>query len=366
MLPFTTDAPPLVLTTIGQAGISDDRSRFREIFCTVLARDGEDCGRWLWTVGHEPAAPSQPVAIGPFAHPWRVLVVTGFGAQCFAHLVRAFEDGEPRLKALGAELVHLPVTAFGSVAQHATIVRDAVMSLPQDRPVVLLGYSKGAADSLEALQRFPELATRVAAFVSVAGAVNGSPLAEVVPAWLQELVALLPGTRCAMGDRRALADLAPRLRLQAVAAAEDGLPVPAFSLVAFADEPEISELLKPFWSQLARADPRNDGQMLWYDQLLPRSTLLGYLRGDHLAVAVPVEQRLPWLAEDRIDRNRFPRAALLEAVLRYLDETMAAAPEKAVSRNSGAGSSITRMRRISSPLSPTSWARRVCGSTARS
>jgi hypothetical protein len=329
MRPFTTDIPPLVLTTIGHAGIGDGRSRFREIVCTVLARDGEDCARWLWTVGREPDGLPKPVPAGPFAHHWRVLVVTGFGAQCFAHLVRAFEDAEQRLHALGAELVHLPLTAFGSVAQNAALVRDALVSTPRDRPVVLLGYSKGVADAMAALQRFPELAAQVAAFVSVAGAVNGSPLAEVVPAWLQELVALLPGTRCVMGDRQALADLLPRLRLQAVAAARHGLPVPAFSLVAFADEPEISALLKPFWSKLARADPRNDGQMLWYDQILPQSVLLGYLRGDHLAVAVPVADKLPWLAKDRIDHNRFPRAALLEAILRYLDEVITSASDKA-------------------------------------
>lgn len=51
MLPFETDSPPLVLTTVGQAGIADGRARFREIFCTVLERDGETCGAHLWRVG---------------------------------------------------------------------------------------------------------------------------------------------------------------------------------------------------------------------------------------------------------------------------------------------------------------------------
>lgn len=373
MLPFATDTPPLVLTTIAHAGIADGRARFREIFCTVLAREGGDCDARLWRVGSEPAAGGAPVPEGPFAHRWRILLVTGFGAQCFAHLVRAFEDAEERLTALGAGLVHVPVTAFGGVAQNAAIVRDTVLAQePGDGTrLVLLGYSKGAADTMEALLRYPELGEHVAAFVSVAGAVNGSPLAEVVPGWLEEFVAMLPGTDCAMGDRQALLDLAPRRQLRAVDDARGGLPVPAFSLVALADEPEISELLKPFWSRLAAADPRNDGQMLWYDQILPESTLLAYLRGDHLAVAVPVAQKLPWLAKDRIDRNDFPRAALLEAILRYLDEALpeapgAPSPPAAVPGKSGPGASITSTRRMSSPLSPTRPGRRVAGSTARS
>lgn len=149
-------------------------------------------------------------------------------------------------------------------------------------------------------------------------------------------------------------------------AARAGLPVPAFSLAAFADEPEISELLEPFWWRLAAADPRNDGQMLWYDQLVPKSTLLGYLRGDHLAVAVPVARKLPWLAKDRIDRNAYPRAALLEAILRYLDEALPAPAPPAVEGNSGSASATTRTRRMSSFLMPTSPGRRLPGSSARS
>lgn len=322
MLPFDTQTPPLVLTTISHAGIVDGRARFREIFCTVLARVREDCERRLWRVAEEPPAPSKPVSSGPLIHRWRILLVTGFGAQCFAHRVRAFEDAEERLGALGAELVHVPVTAFGSVMQNAAIVRDAITAERGNARLLLLGYSKGAADAMAAIVHFDEAARRVSAFAAIGGAVNGSPLAEVVPDWLEELIALMPGTDCDMGDRQALEDLAPRHRLKAVEAASAGLPVPTFSLVAFANEPEISEILKPFWARLAAADPRNDGQMLWYDQILPQSTLLGYLRGDHLAVAVPVAEKLPWLAKDRVDRNDFPRAALLEAVLRYLDEAL--------------------------------------------
>ena len=55
------------------------------------------------------------------------------------------------------------------------------MAMPaEDGPprVVLVGYSKGAPDILEAIVNYPEIRPRVAAVVSAAGAVGGSPLAN--------------------------------------------------------------------------------------------------------------------------------------------------------------------------------------------
>ncbi|GBD43380.1 hypothetical protein HRbin40_00853 [bacterium HR40] len=368
MLPFDTETPPLVLAPARLAGIRDDRGRFREIVCDILAREGEDCETRLWRMAAEPPGVGAEPGAGPLARRYRLLLVTGFGAQCFFHLVRAFEDAEARLAAMGAQLVHVPVTAFGSVRQNAAIVRDAVLAeaASDDAALVLLGYSKGAADAIEALRRYPEVARRIVAFVSIAGAVNGSPLAEAVPDWLQQFVAFLPATRCDPGDWGALADLFPRRRLAALAEIPGSLPVPTFALVAFAEEERISTLLRPFWSRLAAADPRNDGQVLWHDQIPPGATLLGYLRGDHLAVAVPVAQKLPRLAHQRIDRNDFPRALVMEALMRYLDATLPATSGGSVSGNNGSGSPTTSTRQMSSPLSPTSPGRAHPGTSARS
>jgi len=35
-------------------------------------------------------------------------------------------------------------------------------------------------------------------------------------------------------------------------------------------------------------DARNDSQVIFYDQFIPGSTLVGYLNADHWALAVPV------------------------------------------------------------------------------
>ena len=42
--PWTTDSPPLALVPVADAGVDDQRGRFREIFCEVLESRGEESG----------------------------------------------------------------------------------------------------------------------------------------------------------------------------------------------------------------------------------------------------------------------------------------------------------------------------------
>jgi hypothetical protein len=70
-------------------------------------------------------------------------------------------------------------------------------------------------------------------------------------------------------------------------------------------------------------DPRNDGQLLFYDQIVPRSTLLGYLNADHWAIAVPIVRDAA-AARLLVDRNAFPREILLEAILKQIEEDLIA------------------------------------------
>ena len=47
------------------------------------------------------------------------------------------------------------------------------------------------------------------------------------------------------------------------------------------------------YDKLARVDARNDSQVIFYDQLVPGSTLVGYLNADHWAVSVPISRSHP-------------------------------------------------------------------------
>ena len=80
-------------------------------------------------------------------------------------------------------------------------------------------------------------------------------------------------------------------------------------------------MLRPSYDDLSMIDPRNDGQLLFYDQIVPGSTLLGYLNADHWAIAMPIVRDVA-AARLLVDRNAFPREILLEAILKQIEEDL--------------------------------------------
>ena len=63
-------------------------------------------------------------------------------------------------------------------------------------------------------------------------------------------------------------------------------------------------------------------QVIVYDQVIPGSTLLAYLNADHWAIAVPVTENHPFIGKHFVDRNTYPRQAMAEAMLRFIEEDM--------------------------------------------
>ena len=167
----------------------------------------------------------------------------------------------------------------------------------------------------------PTVAARVAAVVSLGGAINGSPLADRVPeAWL-DVLAHMPGLSCEGNDRGAVKSLRRGARLAWLAAQQPAPSIRSYSLVSFAERDQISSVLRPSYDDLSMIDPRNDGQLLFYDQIAPRSTLLGYLNADHWAIAMPIVRDVA-AARLLVDRNAFPREILLEAILKQIEEDL--------------------------------------------
>jgi hypothetical protein len=62
--------------------------------------------------------------------------------------------------------------------------------------------------------------------------------------------------------------------------------------------------------------------MIFYDQVIPGSVILGYLNADHWAIAVPFNRKSPLISSSLIDKNAFPREVLLEAIVRYVEEDL--------------------------------------------
>jgi hypothetical protein len=71
-------------------------------------------------------------------------------------------------------------------------------------------------------------------------------------------------------------------------------------------------------------DPLNDSQVVFYDALVPGGALLGYLNADHWAVAMPFNREHPAIADTIVTRNAFPREVLLEAIARFVEESLLA------------------------------------------
>ena len=333
LLPYSQDSTPLVLVPVAQAGVLDQRGRFREIFCSILESrestlpDYLSCDDALTRVGIEPNGIGKMVELGRSEHKLIAVIVPGVGWDCFSDWMDLQESARNHIRQFGYEQVILEVDSLSSTKNNARQIRNAIMEMESisDEPnLVLIGYSKGAPDILEAVVTYPEIHKRIAAVISAAGAVGGSPLANNAKQSQLELLKHWPGARCIAGDGGAMESLRPSARKAWLA--KNPLPqdIPYYSLVTYPKPERISSVLKSNYNKLSRVDARNDSMLLFYDQIIPGSTLLGYVNADHWALAAPIARSHPTIGDMFVDQNNYPREALLEALLRLVEEELTA------------------------------------------
>ena len=186
--------------------------------------------------------------------------------------------------------------------------------------MVVIGYSKGTIDLLHFLVKNPHLARHVDAMVAYAGAVNGSALAEVFPEFLVNMALVIRGSD--PGDKAGYRTLKPSVQMPWLAAHPLPTHIKYFSLAAFTHRENVSRILTDGYDRLSQINAKNDGQLIFYDQILPGSTLLGYANGDHWAIALPFTEKASAIASTFATRNVFPRDAMFEAVLLYVRENI--------------------------------------------
>ena len=319
--PYPGGPPPAAL---------DGRARYRQIYCDLVGRRTEAtpatayCEDLIWRLRDEAAPAANPAELPVLATRLRIFVVSGAFSDCRAPATVPFEEAIARLNAQGTRIAPVMVSGRSGAAHNARQIADTLRSanLTADDQVVLVGYSKGTIDILEFLAAFPQDAQPVVAVVSVAGAVQGSPLADDADWWYRTFFAqAFPGT-CDPGDGQVLHSLRPATRQAWFESHALPERVAYFSLAAFTTEEHLSHGLKPAWRSLARHDERNDGQVLASDAIIPGSTLLGYVNADHWDVAISLEDQMPQLSR-RDSARALPRSELLLAALLYVSESLA-------------------------------------------
>jgi hypothetical protein len=214
-----------------------------------------------------------------------------------------------------AAIEWVPVSGRSSSKANAAVIARWLAEHPTapGQRLILLGYSKGATDLIEAAVRHEHAIPAGSAIVSLAGAVMGTPVADQGRAIFGAL-SRLPLPNCPSGDGGGAESLTTGARRASPASQSLPSRFRYFSLLAFAQSPDVSRALVPSHAALQRHGGRNDGQLLARDAIIPAGRLLGSAVADHWAVALPLRQAMPWAA-GFLNRNDYPRTVLLEALI---------------------------------------------------
>ena len=254
------------------------------------------------------------------------MAVPGVGYECLEAWLQPPGTVVQHVRQFGYDAAWLKVDALSSSANNARQIRDALMAMPAEptprasscsairkaRPTFWRRWSR-TRRSATASRRWSAWPARSAARRSRTA--RSSTEAEM----LQHF----PGATCTAGDGGAVDSLKPTTRKAWLA--QNPLPrgLRYYSLAAFPQPERISSILKSSYNKLARIDARNDSQLIFYDQIVPGSVLMGYLNADHWAVALPINRVHTTIASIAVTENAYPREALLEALLRFVEEDLA-------------------------------------------
>lgn len=298
---------------------TDAQNQFADYFCSVLTQKNPDGGEWgkcnAWLDG----AGKADLALAPLpAKDFRVLVVPGFMSSCFADSPAFLEGTKALQEQYGIDAALLPVPNDGSEA-NAKVIGDYIRGqmAKDSRKFILVGYSKGGPDVQEALAREEGVKENVMAFVSVAGASGGSPIAEAALAQAQKWVRDFQFGNCQGGISGGFASLKQSVRKQFLASYPHPF-VPTYSIVAASQQTNTSKTLLQTWNLLQAYGLPQDGQLLRDDAIVPESKFLGAANADHFAIALPFDKSTDKTIASQMDKTRFPRAALLEAMVRFV------------------------------------------------
>jgi len=327
LMSISEESPALLLSYPGAPPVQDGRPRFRQIVCALAEQRSSggdsllDCTNLLWRMADEKKPQSPPPPLPSHDARLRILIVPGAFAECFPEFGFPFEDAAASLRQRGYRIDFITVSGRSGSDHNAAQIAAAVEQLaedPADR-IVLIGHSKGAVDILHFLVNCPHPARRISAVVSVAGTVNGSPLADDFAVTYRRVFSRMPSMYCHPDDRNVMNSLTRSSSMTWLSSHQLPEHVKYFSLGGFARREDIHPLMLLTYDLLASVEPRNDGQVIFSDQTIPGAILLGYANLDHYDIALPVRERLNFAG---INSHAVARELLFEAIVLTLAESL--------------------------------------------
>jgi hypothetical protein len=296
---------------------ADETGKFADIFCYVLDQNA-DGGTWGACSQYLEAASQKKLPLTAIPNKYRLLIVPGIMNSC-ASAAPAFDEGQKVLRdkhGMTVELLAVPNDASEVNAKTiAQYLKDH--SKDDQRKYIVLGYSKGAPDLQTMLATEKEAVGSVAAFVTVAGAVGGSPIADFLPAQLDKYMQMLKFGNCKGDVSTGFKSLRRDVRRAFLASFPNPI-VPTYSIAAVSDQSNTSKMLLESWKLLSVYDSKHDSQLTRQDSIVPGAKYLGTARADHLAVGLPLEKMADKSMLSFLDHGSYPRAALLESIVRYV------------------------------------------------
>jgi hypothetical protein len=316
---FHSDGRVLVLKMKGaQATRTADLARN---FCSIMEQENPDGGAWsaCGTYLGETPAGTAAAPLPALAADTPVLILPGFFSDCLTSSQPFHEALEHLRSAHQIKGEYFQLKNLSS-SENARLIAEYINThFDGVHKYMVVAYSKGAADGYEALATFPELQSKVAAFVSVAGAVGGSRLVDVMPGgyarWLTSTY-----LQC-QGDLTGAINSLSYKNRQKFLAGNPSLGVPSYTVVAQVDRAHASTMMAQTWQVMSVYGLPQDGQLLTPDATIPGSQFLGAAATDHLAIAINFATTSDIPASMR-NHNEYPRAALLEAVVRVVLEDL--------------------------------------------
>ncbi|MEJ6004171.1 hypothetical protein WG899_01310 [Paucibacter sp. AS339] len=342
---------PIVNLPIAAAGISDQRQAFGALFAQELREHPGDKPQAFEAWLHGIDAKTQQAAGNGSSEQLRliqqrfaerassstVLLVPGLFSDCFDDQSVPFGDGLVRERTLSrteayrqyadlglADIRAVAVPGRESSAANAKRVAEAIRQAaarPGVQRIVLVAYSKGVPDTLRALALLQAdadgLPKAVTDLVSVAGVVMGTRLADHFEDIFESLSTRVDPFGCSASDGQEVSSVTQRESVAWLVANPPPASMRYHSVVGFVPSHEVGISLRPFHSALNNIDPRNDGQLLSRDAILPGSSLLAEARADHWDIALPRERHpSAWMRASTSERG-YPREALFRSMVKW-------------------------------------------------